>query len=183
MARPAHAQSGLTLMELLIALAIAALLVAPLAAAVLNALKAQSVASDAVDVAQQAQFSMQRMEAAVRCTAPHTLAAKAAGTSADWLAPLAYCPWFEPVPPWPVNSPVAFCLGANQRLIETTPADTTCSSNSARVIADGVSAFSVRSFSAGPGAYPVIEIQLSVTGATGQSVSLTSRTRLGGGTL
>lgn len=165
MARPAPAQSGLTLMELLIALAIAALLVAPLAAAVLNALKAQSVAGDTIEVAQQAQFSMQRMESAVRRTAPHTLAAKAASTSADWLAP------------------VAFCLGANQRLIETTPADTACTSNSAPVIADGVSAFSVQSFTAGSGAGPVIQIQLSVTGATGQSVSLTSRTRLGGGTL
>src|SRR5450759_507968 len=115
MARPAHAQSGLTLMELLIALAIAALLVAPLAAAVLNALKAQSVASDTNDVAQQAQFSMQRMEAAVRRTpASHILAPKAAGTSADWLAPVGL-------------APVTFCLGANERLIETTPADTACS--------------------------------------------------------
>lgn len=165
MARPAPAQSGLTLIELLIALAIAALLVAPLAAAVLNALKAQSIASETNDVAQQAQFSMQRMEAAVRRTAPHALAAKAASTSADWLAP------------------VAFCLGANKRLIETTPADAACTSNSAPVIADGVSAFSVQAFSAGPGAFPVIEIQLSVTGATGQSIALTSRTRLGGGTL
>ena len=160
-----HAQSGLTLMELLIALAIAALLVAPLAAAVLNALNAQSVAGDISDAAQQAQFSMQRMEAAVRRTAPHTLAAKAASTSADWLAP------------------VAFCLGASGRLIETTPADAACTSNSAPVIADGVSAFSVQSFSAGALAAQVIEIQLTVTGATGQSVSLMSRTRLGGGTL
>ncbi|HEY5291521.1 MAG TPA: prepilin-type N-terminal cleavage/methylation domain-containing protein [Burkholderiales bacterium] len=162
MARPAHAQSGLTLMEVLIALAIAALLIAPLAAAVLNALKAQSVASDANDVAQQAQFAMQRMEAAVRRTAPPLAAA-----SADWLAPVAYC------------------LRAGTFLIETTPADakTGCTSSSAPVIADGVSAFSVQSFNAGPGAYPVIEIQLTVTGATGQSVSLTSHTRLGGGTL
>lgn len=165
MARPAPAQSGLTLMELLIALAIAALLIAPLGAMVLNALKAQSAAGDINEVAQQAQFSMQRMEAAVRRTAPHTLSAKAAGTSADWLAP------------------VAFCLDANKRLIETTPADTGCTSNSAPVIADGVSAFSVQSFSAGSGAFPVIEIQLTVTGATGQSIALTSRTRLGGGTL
>lgn len=70
MAHPAHTQSGMTLMELLIALSIAALLVASLAAAVLDALKAQSVAGDSSEVAQQAQFSMQRMEAAVRRTAP-----------------------------------------------------------------------------------------------------------------
>ena len=167
MARPAHIQSGLTLMELLITLAIAALLVAPLFAMVMDALAAQSVAAETNDVAQQAQFSMQRMEAAVRRTAPHTLAAKAASTSAGWLAP------------------VAFCLAANSRLIETAPADINCDGNSAPliVIADGVSAFSVQSFSAGAGAGRVIEIQLTVTGATGQSISLTSRTRLGGSTL
>lgn len=165
MVRFARAQSGLTLMELLIALAIAALLAAPLGAAVLNALAAQSVASDANDVAQQARFAMQRMEAAVRRTAPHALAAKAADTSADWLAPS------------------AFCLRSNKNLIETTPADTSCNIGSAPVIAENVSAFSVQSFSAGAGAGQVIEIQLTVTGASGQSVSLTSRTRLGGGTL
>lgn len=165
MARPAPTQSGMTLMELLIALSIAALLVAPLAAAVLDALKAQSVAGDISEVAQQAQFTMQRMEAAVRRTAPHTLAAKAASTSADWLAP------------------VAFCRAANNSLIETTLADTACTSNSAPVIADGVGTFSVQTFTAGAGAGPVIEIQLSVSGATGQSVTLTSHTRLGGGTL
>lgn len=160
-----HSQCGLMLMEVLIALAIAALLAAPLGAMVLNALSAQSVAGDTNDVAQQSQFAMQRMEAAVRRTAPHTLAAKAASTSDDWLAP------------------VAFCLAANDRLIETTPADTTCVSNSAPVIADGVSAFSVQTYNAGAGAAAVIEIQLTLAAPTGQSISLTSRTRLGGGTL
>jgi len=150
-------------MELLIALALAALLAAPLGAAVLNALKAQPIASDTNDVAQQAQFALQRMEAAVRRTAPHTLAAKAAGTTAGWLAP------------------VAFCLNGSAQLIETTPADTTCSGT--RVIADTVSAFSVQSFTAGAVAGQLIEIALTLTGATGQSIALTSRTRLGGGTL
>ncbi|OIQ96182.1 hypothetical protein GALL_218110 [mine drainage metagenome] len=165
MAQPTHTQSGMTLMELLIALSIAALLVAPLTATVLDALKAQAVAGDSNDVAQQAQFAMQRMAAAVRRTAPHTLAGKAANTSADWLAP------------------VTFCLAASNRLIETTPADSGCASNSAPVIADGVSAFSVQTFDAGAAAGPVIEIQLDVTGATGQGIALTSHTRLGGGTL
>ena len=65
-----HAQCGMTLMEVLVALTIAALLAAPLGAMVLNALSAQSVAGDTNDVAQQAQFAMQRMEAAVRHTVP-----------------------------------------------------------------------------------------------------------------
>ena len=160
-----HAQRGLTLIEMLIALAVAALLAAPLGAAVINALKVQTVAGDTNDVAQQARFALQRMEAAVRRTAPHTLAAKAADTSADWLAP------------------TAFCLRANNRLIETTPADAGCNSNSAPVIAEGVSAFSVQSYSAGSGAGQVIELHLVLAGASGQSIDLTSRTRLGGGTL
>jgi len=161
-----HAQCGLTLIELLIALAIAALLAAPLGAAVINALKVQTVAGDTNDAAQQARFALQRMEATVRRTAPHTLAAKAADTSADWLAPVTYC------------------LRANGKaVLETTPADTNCVSNSAPVIAEGVSAFSVQAFSAGSGAGPVIQIQLTVTAASGQSIDLTSRTRLGGGTL
>ena len=166
MKRLAHAQSGLTLMELLIALAIAALLVAPLAAAVGNALRAQSVASEANDVAQQARFAMRRMEAAVRNTAPHALAAKAADTSGDWLAP------------------VAFCRNNGQKMLrETTPSDVACNSGASSVIADNVSAFSVQSFNAGAGAGQVIELRLVLTGATGQSIDLTSRTRLGGGTL
>ncbi len=161
----ARTQCGLTLMELLIALAVAALLAAPLGAVVLNALSAQTVAGDANEVTQQAQFAQQRIEAAVRRTAPHTLAAKAADTSADWFAPVAYC------------------RRADAKLIETTPADGGCTSNSAPVIADGVSAFSVQSFTAGSGAGQVIELQLVLTAATGQSITLTSRTRLGGGTL
>ena len=161
-----HAQRGLTLIEMLIALAVAALLAAPLGAAVINALKVQTVAGDTNDVAQQARFALQRMEAAVRRTAPHTLAAKAAGTSADWLAP------------------VTFCLRVNSKaVIETTPADTNCVSNSAPVIAEGVTAFSVQSFDAGSGAGQVIELQLVLTAASGQSIDLTSRTRLGGGML
>lgn len=161
-----HAQRGLTLIEMLIALAVAALLAAPLGAAVINALQVQTVAGDTNDVAQQARFALQRMEAAVRRTAPHTLAAKAAGTSADWLAPVTYC------------------LHVSGKAVrETTPADISCNSSSAPVIAEGVSAFSVQSFNAGAGAAAVIEIQLTLTGATGQTIALTSRTRLGGGML
>ena len=157
-----HAQCGTTLIELLIALAIAALLAAPLGAALVNALSGQTVAGDTNDVAQQAQFAMQRMEAAVRRTPPHALSSKSAGTSADWLGA------------------VAFCRNGSAQLIETTPADTTCSGT--RIIADKVSAFSVQSFLAGAVAAQVIEIALTVTGPTGQGIALTSRTRLGGGT-
>jgi Tfp pilus assembly protein FimT len=157
-----HVQSGLMLVELLIVVAIAAMLAAPLGAMVLNALDARSVAGDTNDVAQQAQFAMQRMEAAVRRTAPPL-----AAVAADML------------------SPVAYCLRASDKsLRETKPADiTSCSSDTAPVIADGVTAFGLQPFSAVVGVAPVIVIQLTVTGATGQSISLTSRTRLGGGTL
>ena len=163
MARPAHAQSGLTLLELLIALAIAALLAAPLVAMVLNALAAQSVASDTNDVAQQAQFAMQRMEAAVRRTAPHALGVVPVKSTGDWL------------------SGGTFCQKSNAIRETDYLSDPNC--NGGREIASNVTDFSAAVFNAGPGAGQVIELRFVLTGATGQSITLTSRTRLGGGTL
>jgi prepilin-type N-terminal cleavage/methylation domain-containing protein len=157
-------QRGFTLVEFLIAAAIAALLIAPLARALRDALGARAFANEANDVTQQATFAMQRMVAAVRNTAPHALSSKAATTTADWLAPVTYC------------------LNGAGQLLETTPLDVLCALGTT-VIADGVSAFSVQTYSAGANAATVIEIRLTVTGAGGQSIALTSHTRLGGGTL
>lgn len=165
MARPASKYSGMTLIELVIALALAALLMASLATMVASALTAQTVAGEVNDVAQDARFAMQRMEAAVRNKAPGVLAAKGATTTGDWLAPLAYC------------------LRTNKDLIETDPADTLCLGANGRAIAANVTAFNVLSFNAGVGAGPVIEIQMTLSSAGGQTIALTSRTRLGGGTL
>ena len=165
MSRGVRLQPGFTLIELMISLALAALLVAPLSTLVVNALTAQGVAGAINDVSQDARFAMRRIEAAVRATAPGVLAAKGATTTGSWL------------------SPVAFCLRSNKNLVETTPADTGCNSSTTRTIAANVTAFNVQQFNAGAGAVQVIEISMTVTGAGGQAIALTSRTRLGGGTL
>jgi len=162
--RPRPPRRGFTIVELLITAAIAAIVLAPLATAVSDALGAQRIANETNSVAQQARFAMQRMVAAAQRTAAHTLSSKAsATTSADWLGSVTYC------------------LNGAGQLIETTPLDLLCTLGTT-VIADKVSAFSVQTYAAGAKAGTVIEIQLTVTGSAGQSIALTSHTRLGGGT-
>lgn len=156
-------ERGVTLVEMLAVIAIAATLVLPLAAVVNEAVSAHAVSSDAIDGTQQATFAMQRVIAQVRSTVPHELAAKALTTSGDWLAP------------------VVFCLGAGGRLAETTLDDAACAGG--RPIADGVTVFEVREYTAGPNAAPALDIVLTVAGQSSQTVSLTARVRLGGGTL
>ena len=160
----AIAQRGLSLIELLVSIAIASMLAVPLMVAVRSGMSARNVAGAAIDVDQQARFAMQRMAAAIQRTPAATvLGAKAATTTGDWL------------------SPVMFCLNGSGALVETVPADASCTGTA--VIASGVTAFSALNYAAGAGASKVIEIQLTVSSSQGASSALTSRTRLGGGTL
>ena len=162
--RNADAQRGLSLIELLVSIAIAAMLAVPLMMAVRSGASAQAVAGAAIEADQQARFAMQRMTVAVQRTPAATvLGAKASNTTGDWLAP------------------VMFCLNGAGALVETVPADASCTGTA--VIAGSVTAFSAQTFAAGAGAAKVIEIQLTVSGSQGASTALTSRTRLGGGTL
>lgn len=153
-------QTGTSLLELLVSLPLAVMLLLPVTQMVHAGLQAQRVAAEQHDVAQQARFAMQRMTAAVRATSPKPLGAKPATTTGDWL------------------SPVAFCLNSFAQLIETTPADTSCSAT--RVIGDRVTSFSVQTYNAGMSARTVIDISMTVTGPTGHAVQLTARERLGG---
>lgn len=154
-------QAGFTLVELLVSLAIGAMLVLPVARTVQTGLAAQRVAADRNDIGVQARFAMRRMTAAIAKAAPGALGAKATeSTSGDWLAP------------------VAFCLNGAAQVIETTPADTACVGT--RVLAERVSAFAVRSFDAGARAATVVEIRLALAGPTGAAIDLTARARLGG---
>jgi len=156
-------QRGFTLVELIVAAAVAAIVLVPLAGAMRDALTAQTVANEVNDVSQQARFAMRRMVTAVQRTAPHTLSAKVATTTADWLD-------------------VTYCLNGSGQIIETTALDLLCTLSST-VVADRVTAFSVQTYAAGANAQTVIEIQLTITGAGGQRADLTSHTRLGGGML
>lgn len=160
MGRPRAPQTGMSLLELLVSLPLAAMLLLSVTQIVQAGLHAQRVATEQHDVTQQARFAIQRMTAAIRATAPKPLGAKPASTTGDWL------------------SPVAFCLNGSAQLIETTPADTSCSAT--RVIGDRVTSFSVQMYNAGAGARAVIGISMTVTGPTGYAVQLTARERLGG---
>ena len=160
----ARAERGLSLIELLVSIAIASMLAVPLMMAVGSGASARTATSATIDVDQQARFALQRMAAAVQRTPAATiLGAKAATTTGDWF------------------SPVMFCLNGSGALIETVPADASCTGTA--VIANGVTAFSAQTYAAGAGAGKVIEIQLTVASSQGASTALTSRTRLGGGTL
>jgi len=86
MNRHAHSRSrGLSLVELLAALALAAIMLAPLAALTRNMAAASAAAADRTALARDADFALSRIAATVRATPP-TLLAPNGGTddSGSW---------------------------------------------------------------------------------------------------
>ncbi len=160
-----RAQQGLTLIELMFAVAISAIILAALNGVVKLGLDAQSAGRSANELSYQGQFALRRMAEKARAVAPKLLATPAANTSGDWFAPAMYCR-----------------NGANQ-LIETTTADTGCAGTS--VIASNVSGFSAQTpAAAGPVNDPTARLSLTLTDAAGKNtLTLTTSVRLGGGTL
>lgn len=155
-------QSGLTLLELLIAVAIGALVLAALHSVVSLGLQAQSAGGQANELLYQAQFALERMADKARSTAPKLLTAPAANTTGDWFAPVMYC------------------RNAGNQLVETTTADAACAG--ATVIAANVTAFSATlPPGAGPVDKPVGVLSLTLThSAAAQPVTLATSVRLGG---
>ena len=155
--------TGLSLIELLVATAIGSLLLAGMGSVVRQAVLSRSVVRDNNEAMYQARFAMQRVAAAARATAPHSLLPPAANTSGDWF------------------SPVYFCVNAAAALVETTTADTGCAGT--QVIAQRLSSFSA-SVPAGASALDLASASVSValTGpAGGAATVLSERVRLGGG--
>jgi prepilin-type N-terminal cleavage/methylation domain-containing protein len=154
---------GMSLAELLVATAIGAGLLAALGSVARLGVQARAQTRDGNEAIQQARFALQRVAAAARDTAPHSLLAPAANTSGDWF------------------SPVYFCLNGSQALVETTSADTACSAG--RVVAERVSSFGLTPADEG-GALTAESAAVSITtqAAAGATVTLTERLRLGGGT-
>ncbi|OGS95313.1 MAG: hypothetical protein A3H31_12765 [Gallionellales bacterium RIFCSPLOWO2_02_FULL_57_47] len=160
-------QRGITLIELLIATAIGAILLASINGLVKLGLDAQSAGRSANELAYQGSFALERITAMARATAPKTLTAPATNTSGDWFAPTgcigAAC--------------VMYCLNTvNHQLIETTTADSACSGTA--VLAGNVTAFTA---AIGPGTRPAAVLSLTLADA-GSTVNLASSVRLGGGT-
>lgn len=175
MARTLRNQAGLTLLELLIAVAIGALVLAALQSVVSLGLRAQTAGGQANELLYQGQFALERMLDKARSTAPKLLTTPAADSTGNWFAPAKYC------------------RNASSQLIETTTSDPNCTNcNSCNtvtagttVIASNVTAFSATLPSgAGPVDEPVAVLRLTLThSAAAQPVTLTTSVRLGGGTL
>jgi len=155
----------MSLIELLIAVAIGALVLAGLNSVVSLGLKAEADGRQQNELVFQARFALERMVTRARGVSPTLLATPTAGTTGNWF------------------SPVMYCRNASSQLIETTTADTSCSGTT--VIASNVSAFSASlPAGAGPVDRPLAALSLSLTtGTTPQVVTLSTRVRLGGGLL
>jgi len=165
--------SGMTLVELLIAVAVGAIVLSALGSIVSFGLRAQVAGRQQNELVYQGRFALERMVERARSLAPKLLAAPAANTTGDWFAPAgcvgAAC--------------VMYCRNAGNQLIETTTADAACAGTT--VIASNVIAFSAALVaSVRPADRPTGSLSLTLThGDAPQAITLTSSVRLGGGTL
>jgi prepilin-type N-terminal cleavage/methylation domain-containing protein len=160
-----HSQRGLTVIELLVAITIAAFILAALNSVVALGLQAQVSGRQANDSVYRARFALDRMAAKARGTAPKLLSAPPPDTTGDWF------------------SPTVYCLRVGKRLVETVVSDTGCSGGA--VIANDVFAFSAQlPADAGPVDEPsaTLSLTLQADGAPA-AVTLSTRVRLGGGAL
>jgi prepilin-type N-terminal cleavage/methylation domain-containing protein len=164
-------QRGITLIELLLAMAISATLMGALNGLVKLGLDAQTNGRSANELAYQGSFALERMANKARSTMPKVLVTPAAGISGDWFAPTgcsgAAC--------------VMYCRNAANQLIETTTADTSCTGTT--VIANNVSVFSTTlPASMAPVDRQIGVFSLSLTNGS-TTLTLSSSVRFGGGTL
>lgn len=86
--KPAIRTQGLSLVELLLGLAIGALVLMPLLPMLQTADAASTVTADQLALERDADFALERIAARIRATAPSTTLAPNA--SATWLAPVSY---------------------------------------------------------------------------------------------
>ena len=165
--RQLRAQRGLTLVEVLAALCIGAIVLAALDSLAMLGLAAQRSVRQTNELLYQGRFALDRMAAKARASAPKLLSTPAAGTTGDWFAPTMYC------------------RTSDQRLVETTDTDTACAGTT--VIANNVTDFSATlpdPGNAGPADDPVATLSLTVQSpGAGEPLTLTTSVRLGGGTL
>ncbi len=155
-------QRGITLVELLIATAIGALLLAGLSSVARQGLLSRALVRDSSEAVYQARFALQRVASTAKSTAPHTLLPPAANTSGNWF------------------DPAYFCVNAASALIETITTDTACSGT--QVIAERVNSFNA-TLPVGAGALESVTAVVAVTVNVPGNAPLTfnERLRLGGG--
>jgi len=157
------AQRGITLIELVLATAISAILMTSINSLVKLGLDAQSAGRGSNELAYQGRFALERITDKARATAPSILATPATDTTGTWF------------------SPTMFCRNVSNQLIETTTSDTTCTGTS--VIASNVNAFSA-ALPADMGSVdrPIAVISVTLADSANNTISLSSSVRLGGGT-
>ena len=164
-------QGGLSLVELMIAVAVGALILAGLNSVVGLSIDAQTFGRGANERAYQGSFFVERVVDKARALAPKALATPPANTTGDWFAP-AGCA---------AGACLMYCRNGASQLIETTTSDTACTGTT--VVANNVSAFSA----ALPATMGAIDrhggtITLTITDSSGASTTLSATMRLGGGT-
>lgn len=169
---PKKSQSGMTLIELVMAMAVSAILMAALNGVVKLGLDAQAAGRGSNELAYQGRFALERITDKARSLTPKALTTPPANTTGNWFAPAgctgAAC--------------VMYCRNTSNQLIETTTTDTTCSGN--KMIASNVSAFSA-TLPANMGAIDksIATIDLTLSDENNNVASFSSNIRLGGGAL
>lgn len=162
---PSHAnQRGITLIELVLAVAISAIIMAALNGLVKLGLDAQAAGRGANELAYQGRFTLERITDKASATSPKELNTPATNSTGTWFDPTMYC------------------RNASNQLIETTTTDTACTGTT--IIASNVSAFSA-ALPASMGAVDrsIAQISITLSDANNNTASFTSYVRLGGGSL
>lgn len=161
--RPYSTQRGITLIELVLAVAISAILMAALNGLVKLGLDAQAAGRGSNELAYQGRFALERITDKASATSPKELNTPATNSTGTWFIPTMYC------------------RNASNQLIETTTSDTACVGTT--VIASNVSAFSA-ALPASMGAVDrsIAVLSLTLNDLANNTITLSSSIRLGGGT-
>lgn len=153
---------GVSLMELLIATALGALLMGALVSVARQGLQARQHTRDGSEAVYQARFALERIALAARATLPQAQPSAPANTSGSWFGT------------------VYFCVNTAGQLIETTSTDTACGGT--QVIAERVSSLAV-TLPSGQGPLDAVSAvaALTVSGpGGGGTVTLSERLRFAG---
>lgn len=164
-------QRGVTLVELVLSIAISAILLSAITSLIKLGLDAQADGRGRNELTYQARFALERIADKARAITPKELATPTVGTTGNWFAP-AGCTG---------TACVMFCRNTSSQLIETTTTDASCTGTT--IIASQVSAFAA-TLPADMGAVDRFTgvISLTMADSTHQSSTLSSSIRLGGGT-
>ncbi len=163
-------ERGMTLVELVLALAISAIILAALNGIVKLGVDAQTAGRGSNELAYQGRFALERMTDKARSLTPKLLTTPAANTTGDWFAPTG------------CTGPacVMYCRNGSNQLIETTISDTSCTGTT--VIANNVTVFQAAiPSSTGAVDRSIADIDLTLSDADTNSVSFSILIRLGGG--